>query len=914
MDEGTHAGAARAYCWTFGNAEFDEARRQLRVDGEEVALEHRPLEVLQYLLHHAGEAVTKDELLASVWTGRVVVEAVLTNAVGKLRRALGDEAQDLIVTLPRVGYRLSVPVSRRPVEFLPDTSILGAGGAVPRRPNWRLETALARNVGSEVWLARHAKTQEVRVFKFSLDGRRLPALKREVTVGRLLEQALGRREDFVRIIDWDFEQAPYFIEFEYGGVGLDQWQDEAGRGICELPVESRLAMFAGAVDAVAAAHGVGVLHKDIKPANLLVHGGPGSWRLRVADFGSSRILETGYLEQFGITGLGLTRTQLAGMEGTTPLYLAPELAAGAVPTVRSDIYALGVTLYQLLAGSFRRQLSAGWEEDITDPLLRQDIGVAAAGDPDRRLESAAQLAVRLRSLEQRRQQQALEEAVQARIADGERRLAKVRARRPWMIAAMVALGLGVAVGGVLLDRSLTAERVAAEQRDRAASQAARAEAVVQYLSNDLIGAINPGGNAYEREPTIRELLEYASDHGQDSFPEDPATRGSLHAALGRSWLTLGNRERSAQHLRAAVDEYSRAFGRDDEIALVARYELVNALSYAQEYAQAGQLLQEADTLAGARLDEATKLAYAAARARAIFHVQHQDIPAAETALLRLDALQRQVYPEDALRAATVRINVSDVMLRQGKAAEVAALLEPTLADPFFAVEAIGDTYLSALRLNLARALRNLGRYDQALPLAQAAAEATEKVNGPDHYQTLVQKSAVARIQELLGDCAGGLQTMRIVRKGMVDNYGADKQATWVETGNLARLEHACGDGEAAVSLLRTTVAELQKHNGGTRNVHAQVFRYTLATMLGENGDFAQALELIDGLEPELLTAGDSRPGWEHRIDALRGRLMVLAGDGAGGRALLARAVPPLLALGIDDAAELEEMSRMLDPS
>lgn len=901
---------AKVYCWRFGNAEFDEARWKLRVAGQDVELEHKPLEVLQYLLRHAGEAVTKEELLSSVWAGRVVVEAVLTNAVGKLRRALGDETQDIVATLPRVGYRLAVPASREAVAFLPDASRLGVGDAVPRRPNWRLDSALARSAGNEVWLARHAKTHEVRVFKFSLDGRRLSALKREVTVGRLLEQALGPRVDFVRIIDWDFEQAPYFVEFEYGGVGLDRWTDERGQGIASLPLESRLALFAEAAGAVAAAHGVGVLHKDLKPANLLVHGQPGNWHLRVADFGSSRIFESGYLDELGITGLGLTQTQLSGTEGSTPLYLAPELVGGAAPTVKSDIYALGVTLYQILAGNFRRPLSAGWEADVADPLLRQDIADAANGDPGKRPESAASLAERIRTLDGRREQRALEDAVRARIAEGEKRLAKVRARRPWMIAATSALALGLAMTGVLLNRSLTAERAVAEQRDRAEKQAARAEAVVQYLSNDLIGAINAGASAFEREPTIRELLEYASEHEHESFPEDPATRGSLHTALGRSWMTLGDRDRSEHHLRSAVAEYSRAFGEGDELTLMTRYDLVNTLSYSQKYDEAGQALVQADTLAGTRLDEDTKLAYAAARARAILHVQQQDIGAAEQALLRLDALQRRVYPEDALRAAAIRVNVSDVMLRQGKAEEAVGLLEATLADPFFGAEHIGDTHVSALNLNLARGLRNLGRYAEALPLAVTAAAASERVYGPDEYQTLVQKSAVARIQMLGGDCAGALQTMRAVRKGMVDSYGIDKQATQVETGNLAGMEYECGDREAAVSLMRGAVADLQKQNDGPRNVHSQVFRFSLAEMFTESGRYDEALSLLQGLEPQLLTAGDSRPGWPHRLAALRGRILVSAGKVAEGRALLREAVPALVALGIDDREDLEELEHM----
>ncbi|MCI1710861.1 MAG: winged helix-turn-helix domain-containing protein [Chiayiivirga sp.] len=95
-----------AFAWTFGQAVFDEGRWELLVTGQAQALERKPLEVLAYLLRHAGEVVTKDELLDAVWTGRVVVEGALTNAIGKLRKSLGDEEQSLIVT--RAAGRLSL--------------------------------------------------------------------------------------------------------------------------------------------------------------------------------------------------------------------------------------------------------------------------------------------------------------------------------------------------------------------------------------------------------------------------------------------------------------------------------------------------------------------------------------------------------------------------------------------------------------------------------------------------------------------------------------------------------------------------------------------------------------------------------------------------------------------------------------
>src|SRR5437762_13999891 len=102
--------------WRFANCEFDEFSRQLRVAGDLVDLESKPLEMLNQLLLHAGEVVTKDELLDSVWPGVSVVDGSLATAVSKLRKALGDEEQALIVTVPRIGYRLGVPAQAAKVS------------------------------------------------------------------------------------------------------------------------------------------------------------------------------------------------------------------------------------------------------------------------------------------------------------------------------------------------------------------------------------------------------------------------------------------------------------------------------------------------------------------------------------------------------------------------------------------------------------------------------------------------------------------------------------------------------------------------------------------------------------------------------------------------------------------------------
>lgn len=96
--------------WIFGPAMFDERSFELRVNGQEVELERKALEVLRLLLHRAGEVVTKDDLLQGVWPGRILSESVLAGCVSRVRDALGDETQALIRTVHGYGYRLVAPV------------------------------------------------------------------------------------------------------------------------------------------------------------------------------------------------------------------------------------------------------------------------------------------------------------------------------------------------------------------------------------------------------------------------------------------------------------------------------------------------------------------------------------------------------------------------------------------------------------------------------------------------------------------------------------------------------------------------------------------------------------------------------------------------------------------------------------
>lgn len=898
----------RLYRWRFGTVEFDEARHELRVAGLAVDIEHKPLQVLSVLLRHVGEVVTKEELFEQVWTGRITVDHVLATAIGKLRKALDAAGEDRIATVPRVGYRLDGPVERVAQGQRLGTALdFTAGQPVPGREHFLLERPLGRTLGSEVWLARQPRSRDARVFKFSLGGERLAAIKREATLMRVLRDTLGERGDFVRVLDWNFETEPFFLECEYGGEALPDWADKHDAAGWDRA--RKLAFFLQIAAAVDAAHGVGVLHKDIKPANVLVRARQeGQWQPCLTDFGNSRLLQPERLAELGITGMGLTVNIASGGDSSgTPLYMAPELIAGQPATVRSDLYALGVLLYQWLVGDLGRPMAPGWERDIEDPLLVQDIRRATDGDPAQRLGSVAELIERLASLPRRRALEEERAAAAAAAAQAQRALEHTRARRPWVIATIVMLSAGLLASSLLWYRS-------EQQRKGAAMQAARAEAVVRFLSDDLIGALSPGGAGFERDPTVRQMLEHAGTPLAARFGDDPAVHGGIHAALGDAWRTLGDRERAASHLRQAVQDYGRAFGVDDEQTLVTRYGLVRTLAYAgtpESFAEAARQLQEADRLAGrTRLEGENTVALYAAIARGQLHFQQLQIEPSLAAHRRADALQRALRPDDAPMAALIRSNIADGLLRSDKAEEAIPLLQQLLADPLLDARRIGESTVAGYRVMLARALRNLGRYAEALPIAQTAAATTERILGPDDYTTLVQMSLVASIHDYAGDCAKALPIARTVRQRMASRYGEERQATLIETGNLGFKEYDCGDRAAGLDYLRQAESGLRRHFGQD-NVAAHSFRYALAGHLADQGQYGEALEMVEGLSVPALTAGDSTPGWEHRLQALRGQILMQSGRIAEGRPLLATAVASLTGSGNFDEEQMDAWQKLL---
>jgi eukaryotic-like serine/threonine-protein kinase len=334
----------------------------------------------------------------------------------------------------------------------------------------------------------------------------------------------------------------------------------------DIPVAQRLHMFQQVCDAVSHAHANLIVHRDLKPSNILV---TPAGDVRLLDFGIAKLLdsEVPVIEQ--------TRT---GVRAFTLHYAAPEQIRGEPVTTMTDVYSLGVVLYELLTDRkpyrLKRESDAAWEEAIllTDPLrpsqtvqrrlegdTSEDMGEVAAlrrrarvlsGDLDnivlktlskkseQRYPSAEALALDLRRYEDGR-------PVLARSQGVTYRLRKYVARHRWALAtaAMVTLVLGLSIALV------------AWQARQALAEAARAQAMQDFM----VGLFEQAGGAPGKATDLRSLLAAAEARDQAEPNRQPRTRAELLGLLARLRLGLGDYREAAQLLerQAAIVDGAR---------------------------------------------------------------------------------------------------------------------------------------------------------------------------------------------------------------------------------------------------------------------------------------------------------------------------------------------------------------------
>jgi eukaryotic-like serine/threonine-protein kinase len=407
------------------------------------------------------EALPLDEVGRRAWLDTLASEH--QDIAPALREALSPytaNTHDPLLTLPKVGSD-DESVSATASELKPGSRVgpyelikpLGAGGM------------------AEVWLARRADG----VFKREV-ALKLPMLTR---LRKDLEQRFARERDILaslehpniaRLYDGgaDSNGLPYLAMEYVAGEPITDWCDAH-----KLAIPERLRLLLQVLDGMQYAHERHVIHRDLKPSNILV---TESGQVRLLDFGIAKLLQTEEAD----------RTQLTSLYGRalTPAYASPELLRGDTVDARSDVYSLGVLIYELLTGARPYRLKAGASlgtleqaiatVEVSKPstqiepqscearavtqeklvrLLRGDLDVivlkALDKEPDQRYASSAAMAEDLR-------RHLRSEVIQAQPPRLPYRLRKfVRRRRTGVVVAAFVAAIVVAAGGYEMYRTAT---------------------------------------------------------------------------------------------------------------------------------------------------------------------------------------------------------------------------------------------------------------------------------------------------------------------------------------------------------------------------------------------------------------------------------------------------------------------------
>lgn len=513
---------------------------------------------------------------------------------------------------------------------------------------------------------------------------------------------------------------PYFAMELVRGRRLDDYARARG-----LPLRERLLLVAGIADAVQHAHHRGVIHRDLKPANILVteQGAP-----KILDFGVARAAHA------DMQSLQTMPGEIVGTMG----YMSPEQVVGDTMELdtRSDVYALGVILYELISGRLPYDLT---RKSLPEAIrvIRQDdparlsavsravpadvetiVAKALEKDKLRRYVSAAELAEDIRRFLR-------DEPILARRPSASYQVQKFVRRHTALVGAAAAILLAIVIGaGVATAQAVRASR--AEQVAQA--QKAKAEAVTLFLTEMLTSA--QPSNTRGRDLTVREVLDTAAakiDGG--SMAAEPEVEVAVRDAVGRTYEELGLYAEAERQLRAALARHPPDGDPLVRAGLTARLAsiLFNSGDFRAAIPLAEGALDVRRKLLGTKHpDVATSLADLGT----MRHL-NKELPAAESLLRESLAIRREVSPPDDPQLAVTLNNMSFVLRAKGDIKGAEAMLREAL-DRDRRIYGNEHPQVATRLMNLSVMLMDQRRYDAAVPLAEEAVAIRRKILGNDH--------------------------------------------------------------------------------------------------------------------------------------------------------------------------------------
>lgn len=750
--------------------------------------------------------------------------------------ALESEVASLLEAFDRSGDFLEEPTGLTALDL--EDEAVGPDRAGQTIGPWLVLRPLGLGGSGDVWLAERTlegATQQAALKLIRTAVLAPEAIRRFRNECRVL--AMLDHPGIARLIDGGITSGgqPYLaVEFVEGQT-IDAWCSDRG-----LDTRGRIDLLMEVCAAVRHLHRHSVIHRDLKPGNILV-GADG--RAKLIDFGIARILDLAEDE---------TELTMTGLERMTPSYASPEQLRGDWLTTASDVYSLGVVAYRLLTGRLPHEGQRRWdlEKEITStPPARPSETTTVVRPSDLRGDLDTILLQALRPDPERRYPSinALREDLRRHLA-GEPVVARgeswtyladrfLRRHTIPAIAATVAVValVGAAISGFTLYRQAEKARVEAEQ-------------TVAFLDG-ILAAADPTGVSPESGLTVHAALDLAAERIEDELAGSPLVAAQLHQTVGRAYVNLGLFDEGGGHLDQASGLY-RDEGQGRSVAALA-----TDLERAALLEKQGRL-DEADSMLVALGDAGpmptaelrANLALTLSRIRSNQAEWEGAMELAEEAAHQAEAMVVRGSP----LPAQAENQIASVLYQLGRYEEAEAAFARVVE---IARRDLGPNHVltGEFLANRGVVLSELGRMEEAIAAMTEGQEIQAALLPPDHAELGVGYTNLANTQTQMGDAEGALENFRKARDIFAVSFGTDHNYWGFATNGMGVCCDRLGRYAEADTLFAAAIACMEGQLGEDHPQTA-LMKVNRARLLRKRGNLEESAELAQVALVSLETA------------------------------------------------------------